>query len=243
MMIRMNNECDYFDGKIWIWIVLYQFVPEWWWWRPLNILYPARLLILPAGLGCLETNLLLIIIIIIITTIKIIFISIIVNINPSESITASKKDLPKDEVCKEKSKNGKKERKKQRTGRRRWETSHRLRWPNSPLKGSRIPWRTLLAVKTDVAPSINPCCRPQNCSSDSEIQQMALQFWKGLYGGSNQLFMKTGYDHHEGQDIYTYNLSVPKSRLWRVLATLLYSGFFSTTRTLLGNFITRPSSE
>ena len=33
------------------------------------------------------------------------------------------------------------------------------------------------------------------------------------------------------------------TRLWRVLATLLYSVFFSITRTLLGNFITRPSSE
>ena len=35
------------------------------------------------------------------------------------------------------------------------------------------------SVKTDVAPSINCCCRPQNCSSESEIQQMALQFWNG----------------------------------------------------------------
>ena len=39
-----------------------------------------------------------------------------------------------------------------------------------------------------------------------------------------------------------------KTRLWRVLATwpviqVLYSGFFLTTHTLLGNFITRPSSE
>ena len=32
------------------------------------------------------------------------------------------------------------------------------------------------SAKTDVAPSINRCCRPQNCSSESEIQQMALQF-------------------------------------------------------------------
>ena len=39
---------------------------------------------------------------------------------------------------------------------------------------------------------------------------MALQFWKGPYGGSNQLFMKNGYDHHDHQDIYTYNLSVPE---------------------------------
>ena len=31
-------------------------------------------------------------------------------------------------------------------------------------------------VKTDVAPSINCSYRPQNCSSESEIQQMALQF-------------------------------------------------------------------
>ena len=45
-----------------------------------------------------------------------------------------------------------------------------------------------MEVKTDVAPSINRCCRPQNCSSESEIQQMALQFWNGCYGGSNQLF-------------------------------------------------------
>ena len=67
-----------------------------------------------------------------------------------------------------------------------------------------------IEVKTDVAPSINRCCRPQNCSSESEIQQMALQFWKGPYGGSNQLFMKNGYDHHDHQVIYTYNLSVPK---------------------------------
>ena len=67
-----------------------------------------------------------------------------------------------------------------------------------------------LSVKTDVAPSINCCCRPRNCSSESEIQQMALQFWNGRYGGSNQLFMKNGYDHHEHQDIYTYNLSVPQ---------------------------------
>ena len=52
-------------------------------------------------------------------------------------------------------------------------------------------------VKTDVAPSINRCCSPQNCSSESEIQQMALQFWKGPYGGSNQLSMKNGYDHHD----------------------------------------------
>ena len=28
---------------------------------------------------------------------------------------------------------------------------------------------------------------------------------------SNQLFMKNGYDHHDHQDIYTYDLSVPKS--------------------------------
>ena len=74
---------------------------------------------------------------------------------------------------------------------------HHLFWPQQ-------------SVKTDVAPSINCCCRPQNCSSESEIQQMALQFWKGPYGGSNQLFMKNGYDHHEHQDIYTYNLSVPR---------------------------------
>ena len=39
---------------------------------------------------------------------------------------------------------------------------------------------------------------------------MALQFWKGPYGGSNQLFMKNGYGHHDHQDIYTYNLSVPQ---------------------------------
>ena len=57
---------------------------------------------------------------------------------------------------------------------------------------------------------INRCFRPQNCSSESEIQQMALQFWNGPYGGSNQLFMKNGYDHHDHQDIYTYNLSVPE---------------------------------
>ena len=61
-----------------------------------------------------------------------------------------------------------------------------------------------------VVPSINCSYRPQNCSSESEIQQMALQFWKGPYGGSNQLFMKNGYDHHDHQDIYTYNLSVPE---------------------------------
>ena len=67
-----------------------------------------------------------------------------------------------------------------------------------------------MEVKTDVAPSINRWCRPQNCSSESEIQQMALQFWNGRYGGSNQLFMKNGYDHHDHQDIYTYNLAVPK---------------------------------
>ena len=67
-----------------------------------------------------------------------------------------------------------------------------------------------MEVKTDVAPSINHCCRPQNCSSESEIQQMALRFWKGPYGGSNQLSVKTGYDHHDHQDIKTYNLSVPK---------------------------------
>ena len=67
-----------------------------------------------------------------------------------------------------------------------------------------------MEVKTDVAPSVNHCCFPQNCSSESEIQQMALQFWKGPYGGSNQLSMKNGYDHHDHQDIYTYNLSVPK---------------------------------
>ena len=36
-----------------------------------------------------------------------------------------------------------------------------------------------MEVKTDVAPSINRWCRPQNCSSESEIQQMALQFWNG----------------------------------------------------------------
>ena len=53
------------------------------------------------------------------------------------------------------------------------------------------------------------CCRPRNCSSECEIQQMALQFWSGRYGGSNQLFMKNGYDHHEHHDIYTYNLSIP----------------------------------
>ena len=75
---------------------------------------------------------------------------------------------------------------------------HHLFWPQQ-------------SVKTDVAPSINRCCRPQNCSSESEIQQMALQFWNGPYGGSNQLFMKNGYDHHDHQDIYTYNLSGPKT--------------------------------
>ena len=46
------------------------------------------------------------------------------------------------------------------------------------------------SVKTEVAPSVNRCCRPQNCSSESGIQQMALQFWKDPYGGSNQLSME-----------------------------------------------------
>ena len=50
----------------------------------------------------------------------------------------------------------------------------------------------------------------RHCSSESEIQQMALRFWNSHYGGPNQLFMKNGYDHHDHQDIYTYNLSGPK---------------------------------
>ena len=37
-------------------------------------------------------------------------------------------------------------------------------------------WEVTAEVKTVVAPSINRCCRPQNCSSKSEIQQLALQF-------------------------------------------------------------------
>ena len=65
---------------------------------------------------------------------------------------------------------------------------HHLFWPQQ-------------SVKTDVAPSINCSYRPQNCSSESELQQMALQFWNGRWGGSNQLFLKNGYDHHEHQDI------------------------------------------
>ena len=84
-----------------------------------------------------------------------------------------------------------------------WATTAIDRWRH-------ICFHWLLRSKQMVAPSINCSYRPQNCSSESEIQQMALQFWNGPYGGSNQLFMKNGYDHHEHQDIYTYNLSVPE---------------------------------
>ena len=37
-----------------------------------------------------------------------------------------------------------------------------------------------------------------------------FNFERARTGGQIIFFMKNGYDHHDHQDIYTYNLSVPK---------------------------------
>ena len=49
-----------------------------------------------------------------------------------------------------------------------------------------------------------------NIPEDKCSESYASIFSNFSYGGSNQLFMKNGYDHHDHQDIYTYNLSGPK---------------------------------
>ena len=47
------------------------------------------------------------------------------------------------------------------------------------------------------------------------VQRVRSNRWRfnfemAVTGGTNQFFMKNGYDHDDHQDIYTYNLSGPK---------------------------------